>query len=66
MRKEILCIPERRVREGSLVGIAMRKALHTNLCFQVVEGQDEIQPELVTLQPFIIFKFPICGGTQGI
>jgi hypothetical protein len=62
MRKEILCIPERRVREGSLVGIA----IHTNLCFQVVEGQDEIQPELVTLQPFIIFKFPICGGTQGI
>lgn len=63
MRKEILCIPERRIRE---LGIAMRKALHTNLCFQVVEGQDEIQPELVTLQPFIIFKFPICGGTQGI
>ena len=62
MRKEILCIPERRVRELG----RQRKALHTNLCFQVVEGQDEIQPELVTLQPFIIFKFPICGGTQGI
>jgi hypothetical protein len=68
MRKEILCIPERRVRElgRQPSRIAMRKALHTNLCFQVVEGQDEIQPELVTLQPFIIVKFPICGGTQGI